>query len=478
MLFASLPFILVFLPVAVLGAFLCRRNGGAKAAIIFLVAASLVFYGWHQPAHILLLLTSILANFALGQRLWLRRDKLLLTVGVTFNLGLLAWFKYAGFLVENVEAVFGLSAEVGRIVLPLGISFFTFQQIAYLVDVHQRKAEPHGLLDYVFFVVFFPQLIAGPIVHHGALIPQLANPAFARFLASDVLAGVLLFSLGLAKKALVADQLRFGADRLFEAVELGIEPSLTEAWFSMLCYSFQIYFDFSGYSDMAVGLGRIFGLRLPVNFDSPYKAASIVDFWRRWNITLSHFLRDYLYIPIGGNRRSPLLRYVNLWIVMLLGGLWHGAGWSFVVWGGLHGLYLASNHAWGRFGFITLPRPVATAITFFAVVIAWVFFRADSFDHAFVILRAMLGGGTIAAFDLALLEGIHEGVLPLGIVLVLAGLLSWTLPNSNEIVARIEAGGGVLLGANRLALACGSLTALALFHVYTSGSYEFIYFQF
>jgi len=477
MLFTSLPFVLIFLPVALLGTFLCRRSGGPRRAILFLTVTSFAFYSWHQPAHVLLLLTSLLTNYALGQRLWLRRERLVLSLGIAFNLGLLAWFKYAGFLVDNVEAIFGLSAELGSIILPLGISFFTFQQIAYLVDVHQRKAEPHGLLDYAFFVTFFPQLIAGPIVHHSALVPQLSGLAFARFLASDMLAGVLLFSLGLAKKVLIADQLRFGGDRLFEAVELGIEPSLAEAWFGMLCYTFQIYFDFSGYSDMALGLGRMFGLRLPVNFNSPYKAASIIDFWRRWNITLSHFLRDYLYVPLGGNRRGPLLRYANLWSVMLVGGLWHGAGWTFVVWGGLHGLYLAINHAWRYYGF-ALPRPAAVAATFAAVVVAWVFFRAGSFENAFVVLGAMLGAGSPAIFDTALLEGVHEGVLPISLLLALAALLSWALPNSAEVVARLEGGEASHRGADQLAVTCGTLAALALFYVYSAGSYEFIYFQF
>lgn len=477
MLFASLPFILGFLPLVMLGAFVFRRSGGPKAAILFLSLVSFVFYGWHYPAHTLLLVLSILVNFMLGQRLWGRSGVPVLAVGVTFNLGLLAWFKYAGFLASNVEMVFGLPSNLGTILLPLGISFFTFQQIAYLVDVYQRKAGPHGLLDYVFFVSFFPQLIAGPIVHHGALIPQLSNRAFARFLASDLLAGAVLFSIGLAKKVLIADQLRFGADRLFDAAALGVTPTTAEAWLGMLCYSFQIYFDFSGYSDMALGLGRMFGLRLPINFASPYKATNIVDFWRRWNITLSRFLRDYLYIPLGGNRRGPLLRYANLWIVMLLGGLWHGAGWSFVVWGGLHGLYLSLNHVWDRFGFFTLPKAAAMGLTFFGVVVAWVFFRADDFSQAFVVLHALLGLGGIG-FDTALFADLYEGVLPTGLLLALAAAVTWALPNSNEIVAQVDAGTGSSRRNERLVFACGGIAAIALFHVYASGSYEFIYFQF
>ena len=277
----------------------------------------------------MLLVTTIGVNYLFAQRIRARPDKWLTGIAVVLNLALLAWCKYAGFLAEIVSAILGSHVGGGTILLPLGISFFTFQQIAYLVDIHQRKAEPGKLVEYVFFVTFFPQLIAGPIVHHRELIPQLGQSNFARFLTRDVTMGALLFCIGLGKKVLLADNLRTGADTLFYAQSMGIAPTMAEAWLGMLSYTFQIYFDFSGYADMALGLGLIFGLRLPENFRSPYKAYDIIDFWRRWNITLSIFLRDYIYLPLGGTRRGPVRRYANLWVVMLLGGLWHGAGWQF-----------------------------------------------------------------------------------------------------------------------------------------------------
>ena len=474
MLFSSLDFLAGFLPLVLCGAYLLGRIAPRRAVLAFLLVASLVFYGWHHPPHLALLLLSILVNHLIGRSLAARRAPAALAVGVAANLALLGWFKYAGFFGDTLRDGLGVETGLHAVLLPLAISFFTFQQIGYLADIHRRVVAPAPLLDYAFFVSFFPQLIAGPIIHWREVGPQLSRPRFAGFAAADLAAGLLLFSVGLAKKALLADQFAPGADRLFEAVEAGAPVSAAEAWAGMLCYSFQIYFDFSGYSDMALGLGRMFGLSLPANFLSPYKASSITAFWRRWNITLSHFLRDYLYLPLGGNRRGPVRRYANLFIVMLLGGLWHGASWTFVAWGGLHGAFLGINHAWRRFAPLALPAPVGVALTFLAALIAWVFFRAGDFAAAQQVLGAMAGLSAAPALSLDLLSDMIGvlWLLPVGAALI------WAAPNALEVVAAAEAGGFATARARRIMAMAALLAALSLFRTYAAGSHEFIYFQF
>ena len=472
MLFASLTFLLGFLPLTILGALLVQRFFGRRAVLIFLSGASLVFYGWHYPPYVLLLSGTIAVNYLLAHRIHARPTKTITGIAIAINLTLLAWFKYAGFLAEMVAAISGEATGLASILLPLGISFFTFQQIAYLVDIYQRKAEPGKLVDYVFFITFFPQLIAGPIVHHKDLIPQISKPNFAKFLTSDITAGVLLFCLGLAKKVLLADNLRIAADTLFETQALGVDISMSEAWLGMISYTFQIYFDFSGYTDMALGLGLIFGLRLPENFRSPYKSKDIIEFWRRWNITLSTFLRDYLYLPLGGNRRGPVRRYMNLWIVMLLGGLWHGAGWQFVVWGALHGFYLTVNHIWVKFSKRRLPAAMSLGLTFVCVLIAWVFFRASDFNQAFDILAALFN--VRGAQELAIYANLYTAAT----LAMLAAILAWAAPNSVQIVARASADDFPIRSSRAVFGIVGVFAAMALFKTYASGSYAFIYFQF
>jgi D-alanyl-lipoteichoic acid acyltransferase DltB (MBOAT superfamily) len=306
-------------------------------------------------------------------------------------------FKYAGFFANDIAR---LSVDLSYILLPLGISFFTFQQIAYLVDAYRREVPREGFINYSLFVTFFPQLIAGPIVHHSETIPQFARAETYRPDLDHLALGISVFVIGLAKKVILADGIAVYATPVFAAAQAGGDPTLFEAWGGALAYTFQLYFDFAGYSDMAIGLGLMFNIRLPLNFNSPYKAVNIIDFWRRWHITLSRFLRDYLYIPLGGSRLGPSRRYTNLMITMLLGGLWHGAGWTFVIWGGLHGIYLVINHAWhalrralghdlSRSTFA--GRVLARTVTFLAVVVAWVFFRAEGFDAASRILAGMIG---------------------------------------------------------------------------------------
>ena len=392
MLFNSYAFIFVFLPLVLAGFFLIGRLSTTFAAA-WLAAASLVFYGYWNVVYIPLLIASIVFNYALGVRLTANRSKALLTAGMTANLLLLAYFKYAGFFVVNLNTL-GAGLTLPNVILPLGISFYTFTQIAFLVDVYQGKAAELRFVHYGLFVTYFPHLIAGPVLHHSEMMPQFARPESYRFQWENFAVGFTIFFIGLAKKVLIADSAAEYARPVFDAAGKGVALSAVDAWGGALAYTFQLYFDFSGYSDMAIGLSRMMGVRLPLNFASPYKAASIIDFWRCWHMTLSRFLRDYLYVPLGGNRKGPARRYINLMLTMVLGGLWHGANWTFVVWGALHGFYLLVNHAWRSLG-ITLGgragRVLSVTVTFGCVVLAWVYFRADTVAQANNIVAAMAG---------------------------------------------------------------------------------------
>ncbi|MCP5300256.1 MAG: MBOAT family protein [Chromatiaceae bacterium] len=406
MLFSSYEFIVFFLPV-VLGAYLVlTRSRYPLLALNLLALASLFFYGWWKPDYLVILIASMVVNYGCG--VWIYRthprprlSKLILTVGIAFNLGLLGYFKYAGFIADNVNTLAGDNLlSVGEITLPLAISFFTFQQIAYLVDTYQTRVHEYNFSQYVLFVSFFPQLIAGPIVHHKEMMPQFKFHETHLVKLDDINIGLAIFCIGLFKKVVVADTVSIYAVPVFTAAESGAHLTLFEAWGGAMAYTLQLYYDFSGYSDMAIGLARLFGIRLPENFNSPYQARSIIDFWHRWHMTLSRFLRDYLYIPLGGSRRGKVRRYANLMVTMLLGGLWHGAGWTFVIWGGLHGLYLVVNHLWialkARLPVVSGPPAsgfsfLSWLLTFLAVVVGWVFFRAETFQGAYAVLRGMAG---------------------------------------------------------------------------------------
>jgi alginate O-acetyltransferase complex protein AlgI len=351
-LFNSYIFIFAFLPIVLAGYALLRRSANLLWPISWLVLASLIYYAWWRPEFLLLLIFSIIVNLGFGT-LILRagssalRSRVLLTGGIMFNLGLLGYFKYTDFFVANANHFFGLHWALPNIILPIGISFITFQKIAFLVDAYHGMVRNFTLLNYAFFVTFFPQLIAGPITHHAEIMPQIGS-APRRDLRADLAVGISIFVVGLFKKVVIADSLAIYADAGYATIKAGHPLDAASAWITVLCYSFQLYYDFSGYSDMAVGLARMFGFELPVNFYSPYKSSSIIEFWRRWHITLSRFLRDYLYIPLGGNRCGIVRRYLNLAIVMLLGGLWHGANWTFVAWGGAHGVMLGREDGRSR----------------------------------------------------------------------------------------------------------------------------------
>jgi alginate O-acetyltransferase complex protein AlgI len=400
MLFNSYEFIFIFLPIVLFVFHLIGKQGHHRVAIAWLVGASFFFYGWWNPAYLSLILFSILFNYSIGILISNTSShklskKSILIIGVATNILVLGYYKYANFFVENLNSLSDTNLILHKVILPLAISFFTFQQIAYLIDAYKGETKEYNFLHYCLFVTFFPQLIAGPIVHHKEMLPQFAKDVIYKLRSKHLAIGITIFALGLFKKVVLADGVSVYATPVFDAAEAGIILTFFEAWTGVLAYTFQIYFDFSGYSDMAIGIARMFGIRLPLNFNSPYKATSIIDFWRRWHITLSRFLRDYLYIPLGGSRKGKVRRYINLMATMILGGLWHGAGWTFVLWGVLHGFYLMINHGWRAVSKSRSKTKVSSffawLITFLALAVSWVPFRAESILGANNLLKAMVG---------------------------------------------------------------------------------------
>ncbi|MET3133201.1 alginate O-acetyltransferase complex protein AlgI [Oxalobacteraceae bacterium GrIS 1.11] len=499
MLFNSFAFLFFYLPAVLAGYFwLGRRHPCAACA--WLALASLFFYAYWDVRYLPLLLGSIILNYCSGRLLVAARPALRrpwLVAALTANLGLLAYYKYANFFVDTVNSVAGTAWPALHIVLPIGISFFTFTQIAFLVDCYRGQVKEYRFVHYVLFVSYFPHLIAGPVLHHKDMMPQFADPANCRPQAANFAIGLSIFVLGLAKKVLIADNISPMVAPVFAA---GAHPQLLEAWIGALAYTFQLYFDFSGYSDMAIGLSRLFGVRLPLNFNSPYQSRNISEFWRRWHMSLSRFLRDYLYIGLGGSRNGPVRRYRNLMLTMLLGGLWHGAGWTFVIWGGLHGLYLVIHHAWQAGGGVLRRRP-AGVLTFLSVMLAWVFFRAPDMATALDILGAMRGAnGLSLPHGLAPLArwlgGIgltptFDGIRWIELAglgtpaLMVAMLLAFYAPNTQEIFRHYEPCIEKILREKKSVTWspsktwCLSLSALFVACVFGMNRVtEFLYFQF
>jgi D-alanyl-lipoteichoic acid acyltransferase DltB (MBOAT superfamily) len=478
MLFNSYQFIFLFLPVVLLGYFAVGRLGNV-APVIWLALASLAFYSFSNWQFVALLLGSIAFNYFIGYLLIARQllptqRFAVLTAGVAGDLLVLGIFKYAGFLVVNLNKIISTGITL-NILLPVGISFYTFTQIAFLVDAYRGNVARYALAHYALFVTYFPHLIAGPILHHKDMIPQFERAETKRPDPHLILCGLIIFAIGLFKKTCLADGIQ-------PLVALAFEPgtpTFDHAWIGALAYTFQLYFDFSGYCDMAIGISLMFGIFLPLNFNSPYKATSIIDFWRRWHMTLSQFLRDYLYIPLGGNRHGPMLRYVNLGITMLLGGLWHGAAWTFIAWGGLHGAYLCVNHAWNNYGPAIPPRfePVARLagllLTFLAVVVAWVFFRADNIHTALYVLKQMADPRHLA---------LGRGEIANAAFIALYAALAWFAPNTQRIMGYDHKNRtvGEGLGAWRLRplflYATAAVLAFGILGIQQHS--EFIYFRF
>lgn len=387
MLFNSYIFILVFLPLVALAYYWRGLQFKKNSGFYVLIFASLIFYAYWDLVYLPLIIISVIFNYFLARLIreiyWFR--KLLYIFGIIANLACLGYYKYTNFILEDVFG--GQLLSVDDIVLPLAISFFTFQQISYLSDCYFDKVRNYNLVEYSVYVLFFPQLIAGPIVHHYDVMDQFLRRPWLSVDSDIINKGVLLFSFGLFKKVIIADNLSYFVLRGYESAA---DLNLIESWLLMLSYSFQLYFDFSGYADMAVGLGLIFGIALPRNFNSPYKSLNIQEFWRRWHMTLSRFLRDYIYIPLGGSGDSIIITYRNLIIVFLLGGIWHGAGWQFIIWGLIHGLGIVLFLFWRDRIKLALPKFISWALTFLYVSVAWVFFRAESVSDAVMILNAAL----------------------------------------------------------------------------------------
>jgi D-alanyl-lipoteichoic acid acyltransferase DltB (MBOAT superfamily) len=415
--------------------------------------------------------------------------KSILVFGIISNIILLAYFKYSDFFIENFNLALGTKIELLQLALPLAISFFTFQQIAYLVDSYRRETQEYDFLNYAVFVTFFPQLIAGPIVHHKEMMPQFADIRSKLINYKNILMGLFIFSIGLFKKVVIADAFAKWATAGFDHAQT---LNLIEAWATSLSYTFQLYFDFSGYTDMAIGLALLFNIKLPINFNSPYKALDIQDFWRRWHITLSRFLRDYIYIPLGGNRKGSFRTYTNLLATFMLGGIWHGAGWTFLFWGFLHGIALVFHRGWKIYGF-TMPKLLAWFITFNFINIAWVFFRAKEWDDAMKVLSGMSGvSGVVLSeknekylsfifqYDFVtfgkITQHIGDGSTVLN-YLLLALLMSLVFKNSAQLIKY-----PTMLKINEISffkLSLFALVLLAALSIMSLQTYtEFIYFNF
>jgi D-alanyl-lipoteichoic acid acyltransferase DltB (MBOAT superfamily) len=450
MLFNSAEFLVVFFPLTLAG-YLLLASRSSRIVTLWLTFASLAFYSYGDIHSLPILLGSIAFNFVTGTLIGHQKGRpiarLLLPLAIGANLALLGYFKYAQFAIDTANQA-GFHLADLNVALPIGISFFTFTQIAFLVDASRGLVIDYSPVRYALFVSYFPHLIAGPILHHGEMIPQFRKyaPNF-----QQVAVGLTVFAIGLFKKLALADSAAIWVKPVFDAPDV----TALEAWSGVLAYAFQIYYDFSGYSDMAIGLSFMFGVRLPINFDSPYKATSIIDFWRRWHITLSRFLKDYLYVPLGGNRKGIARRYVNLLATMLIGGLWHGAAWTFVIWGGLHGLYLAINHGWrglaSQLGISDRAwwrSALGWPITFGAVLIAWVFFRADSLDHAVTLIQSMFfqkgltPPGSIERAQSFLRTPLLLSMQPwfrFSILMIALAAICWGLPNTQQFMGRSTA---------------------------------------
>ena len=406
MVFSSHVFIFAFLPLVLLGYYLLPQLASGRrlrrAQNLFLIGASLFFYGYFNVSYLLLITASILVNYVLAQAMQGSRDepwkKLCFVTGLLFNVLLIGYFKYYDFFIENINALFGSSFALKHLLLPLGISFFTFQQLSFLVSVYKQEEQVGDFINYCVFVLFFPQLVAGPIVLYSEMIPQFGDEERCRFNGDNMAAGIYLFCIGLFKKAVVADTLALFVDNGFAQSSLG----LAAAWATSLSYTMQIYFDFSGYSDMAIGLGKMFNIDIPWNFLSPYQSESVGVFWRRWHITLGRALSSYIYKPLGGSRRGKARTFLNTMATFLISGLWHGAAWTFVLWGGLHGLLVAGEKLLGG-RLDKLPRWLRVGVTFLLVNCLWVLFRAESFSQAGMVFSGMLSFGSIELGQIAAL---------------------------------------------------------------------------
>ncbi len=482
MLFNSLIYIAVFLPIVTVIFFYLNRKRLGTAAKAWLVLSSLFFYGYWNPRYLLLIISSMLVNFSLGaelnrinrgdqgQTMVLVRRRFILLLGIVFNLIMLGYFKYTDFFIDVLNHAFSTEISLPGIVLPLAISFFTFQQLAYLMDSYQGFTREYDFLNYCLFVPFFPQLIAGPIVHHREMMPQFVRARNRLVNWDNINLGLYVFFIGLFKKVMIADAFSVWANAGFKSQAA---LSLFEAWGASLSFTLQLYYDFSGYSDMAVGAALLFNIRLPINFNSPYKALSIQDFWRRWHMTLSRWLRDYLYIPLGGNRKGERATVINMFITFLLGGLWHGAGWTFIVWGAVHGAMQIVHRGWRRLG-MRLPVPVSWLVTFLLVNASWVLFKANTLVDAVRVLKGMAGlHGVVFAAHFP-----SCNIRSIGYTVVFAGL-AFLLPNSMQSIGFLPYRGLLRFRPNVFFVVFTALiAAIGITGMIMTKGTEFLYFNF
>lgn len=465
MLFNSPEFLFCFLPVVLLGYFGLNHSNRTSMAKAWLFLASLFFYSWWNPLYLPIIVGSMLFNYQIGKVLnnpaGKEQKRLILTLGITLNLSLLIFFKYTDFLIENFNMAAGSRFSMLHITLPLAISFFTFQQIAYLVDSYRGLTGTYNLFNYGLFVTFFPQLIAGPIVHHSEMMPQFYTKENKYFSYENFTRGLYVFFLGLGKKVIIADTFAIFANYGYSNTG---NLTILDGWITSLSYAGQLYFDFSGYTDMAIGAALMFNINIPINFNSPYKALSIQDFWRRWHITLSRFLRDYVYIPLGGNRKGEFKTLGNLMITFIIGGIWHGAGWTFVFWGFLHGAGLIVHRTWTKSGF-QLPNVVALILTFNFVNIAWVFFRAPAWEDAINVLSAMFGIGKTIDVSVTVLTDVYS--LPIA----LCGIALLFYKNTNELLQQFTF-------SKKQMVSTISLIMLGMLFINSTTANDFLYFDF
>jgi alginate O-acetyltransferase complex protein AlgI len=470
MLFSSYAFLLIFLPSVLAGFFFLRPVASQPILAGYITSASWLFYAMWDWRFLPLLIVSTAVNYLVAKKLHRKCSKYWLLAGITFNLFLLGFFKYTDFLLETLTS----GIHMLELALPLAISFYTFQQIAFLCDIYHTRTQLPKPYDYAFFVSFFPQLIAGPIVHARELIPQLQRLQHPP-ISSQIITGFAFLAIGLAKKVLIADTLAPGVDQLYSS-QVTTAMSQMEILAAASGYGLQLYFDFSGYADMAIGLALLFGIKLPENFNSPYKSLSVTDFWRRWHMTLSHFLRDYLYIGLGGSRHGRLRTIINLCLTMLLGGLWHGAGWQFLIWGAIHGIMLSIHYAWRNLSPWQLPAWAALPFTFLCISLAWIPFRAEDSTTAMNMLTQLLTA------DLWRENNIILGETPLISLLQLDSTnhilwyivpcitIVWLMPNTANILSRLP--------LRTTGLISGVLLFLVLKTLYERPEIEFLYFNF
>ncbi|MBK5551682.1 MBOAT family protein [Pseudomonas sp. TH03] len=493
MIFSSTKFIFLYLPTVFCFYFILNKYRLIAIGKLWLVVASLLFYGYWSVAYLPLLIGSITLNFFIGKLVSpttqtthiILSKQTTLIIGITINLMLLAYFKYANFFIDNLNTVAGTTLHFQQLILPLGISFYTFTQIAFLVDSYRSQAKEYDFINYALFVTFFPHLIAGPILHHKEMMSQFQSRWTLAIRYKNVLMGLFIFSIGLFKKIMIADTFAIWADAGFAN---GAPQDFFSAWTTSLSYTFQLYFDFSGYCDMAIGAALLFNIWLPINFNSPYKSLNIQDFWRRWHMTLSRYLRDYLYVPLGGNRCSRTRLYLNLMITFTLGGLWHGASWMFVIWGVLHGGALVVHRIWSQLG-MRLPTWIAWLVTFLFINITWVFFRADSLEDATRILYGMIDIGSINSvsvddiptsnlswgghFSDRLIENMPLGLAANLIPLIMIAIAFLIIAQKNAIDLTVKSRFGWPKFTGMLAL-----FSTALYSTIQSTSTVFLYFNF